>query len=161
MQRYAILHYAAIVCCAMQSYAMLRHAWLCRDMLCYDMLCNAMLSYAMLCNSLLAVPSFAMHDLLGGAMLCIAILSFALHCMALHVHALGRKNIPNWGRAGFMLCKGPGAVAGTVPGPSKISKLRPRGPKEQKTHEPGATPIRGILSSEGMHMQRNAMQRKA
>ena len=58
--------------------------------------------YAMLCNALLAVLSFAMHDLLGGAMLCIAILSFALHCVALHVHAFGRKNTPNWGRAGFI-----------------------------------------------------------
>ena len=68
----------------------------------YAKLCNAMQCYAMLCNALLAVLSFAMHDLLGGAMLCIAILSFALHCIALHVHAFGRKNTSNWGRAGFM-----------------------------------------------------------
>ena len=33
---------------------------------------------------------------------CYAILSFALHCIALHVHAFGRKNTPNWGRAGFI-----------------------------------------------------------
>ena len=68
----------------------------------YAKLCNAMQCYAMLCNALLAVLSFAMHDLPGGAMLCIAILSFALHCIALHVHAFGRKNTPNWGRAGFI-----------------------------------------------------------
>ena len=61
-----------------------------------------MLSYAMICNALRTVLSFAMDDLLGGAMLCIAILSFALHCIALHVHAFGRKNTPNWGRAGFI-----------------------------------------------------------
>ena len=35
---------------------------------------------------------------------CYAILSFALHCVALHVHAFGRKNTPNWGRAGFIVC---------------------------------------------------------
>ena len=33
---------------------------------------------------------------------CCTMLSFALHCIALHVHALRRKNIPNWGRAGFI-----------------------------------------------------------
>ena len=33
---------------------------------------------------------------------CFVVLSFALHCIALRVHAFGRKNTPNWGRAGFI-----------------------------------------------------------
>ena len=61
-----------------------------------------------------------MHDLLGGAMLCIAMLHYALHCIALHVHAFGRNNTPNWGRAGF-ICDGIAAFRAVICGAERLS----------------------------------------